>query len=941
MNNQSLKEYIADDYDTVEGVDLSTRGGVLSINNNTFDDLERITYLNLSNSHITHLDKKAFKHLKFLKVLDLRWNNIKSIDVFTFSSLINLEKLSLYGNPNQIDVVVLFREIFSSSNKSLSLNPLEKCPITYLNYLVHQQEIDCCSKAFRFQKKLFDESVNFVANQPQTKSFTVNHSTVIDLIIEDDNYSTIFLKELFEIYETEKKKILDIDNLDTKFFINNKHTFKKLIQRENIFILNLCLKENQNTEVKIYKSLNQFCDLAIERKNEQAFNCILSFVRNQLKKSYENVIFSMQNHNIQNRHELESKLIAEFYCAMSEEVAEENKKMKSYVYKLGDLKDLGLYGFILKVSKKEWWNTLENILDFFEFVHYEKNNQICPSIKIKQIKFLAFNDLEFFEDPIISLNLYNTDDKKQSELARIISISIDTKLYLFGTDQNEKEKAKEPKEKEDDDDDLDETQLLEKQINKLKQEQQKEYSNPMESYPLFLICKSGQKRLIKHEVTKTLLEKKWKKFGGIFYYSNLLLYALFLLTYSINGELGFSSTSNYVHQYTWPTFFFAFLLLIVELFQLVSQMESFLTWENIIEGINFLCCLISLSIPSQLGLVKSGLYSITILVCYFLFLTKLEKIQLWDVGLYVYVFKACLSKSIRLFAILFIVIFGFCISLRIQSNGQISDVEMQNFITLNSSFQAGVLQISNMLIGNMESFSEMSVSTDNMANYIVTMLFIFLMPIFLYDLITGLAIGEINEVLKDAEIKTVQTRIDYVLKIQRLVESIGKISMKLKKASNIFKAIKAFVIFEYDVQIIGPKPRFYNFKQKMYSLFGFFYSEFVHHSVSKEFTFEDLKVYLDKSDKFLKSELNLLKDEVKTVKFDVQKSDLLNKETDNVIRDLKVTVENLAEFLNNRFDRENEQNEIEFIKKEIASIKHEVESLKPKNQSNKSVNFRV
>lgn len=74
------------------------------ISSNVFDDLENLTYLNISHNELTNINPLWFSHMQKLESLDLSRNKINRLTKEMFRHLTNLTTLCLNGNEfNQLD----------------------------------------------------------------------------------------------------------------------------------------------------------------------------------------------------------------------------------------------------------------------------------------------------------------------------------------------------------------------------------------------------------------------------------------------------------------------------------------------------------------------------------------------------------------------------------------------------------------------------------------------------------------------------------------------------------------------------------------------------------------------------------------------------------------------------------------------------------------------
>jgi hypothetical protein len=192
----------------VEEIDLSNKskfnGGIFALDENVFEELKYLKKLNLADNQIETIDSNIFDHFIDFNELNLSNNKLKPINGKFFEDLGDVQAVSFFNNPEQMDPFVLFKEIFDKN--SLNIQPLNKC----------------------------------TSNQP----------TVIDMIIQDKDYTNMVLREIFELYETEKKRLECDERLSKNILINELKTYKALIDRDDVYILNQML-ENVDYEALI------------------------------------------------------------------------------------------------------------------------------------------------------------------------------------------------------------------------------------------------------------------------------------------------------------------------------------------------------------------------------------------------------------------------------------------------------------------------------------------------------------------------------------------------------------------------------------------------------------------------------------------------------------------------------------------------------------------
>jgi hypothetical protein len=313
---------------------------------------------------------------------------------------------------------------------------------------------------------------------------------------------------------------------------------------------------------------------------------------------------------------------------------------------------------------------------------------------------------------------------------------------------------------------------------------------PLRNHPLLMIGQSNQPKLIKHKAVRKLLDLKWRYFPRFFFYMNLFLYILFLVSYSMNSRTltGEHTNSCWLNM----SFFLLALFSGYEVIQLVTHLlidlkpSYSVSFKNIAEFFNFMFCFISLSIPNRHPSLKSSLYSVTVLLVYLVFMLRLDKIP--HIGVYVVVFKKVLKKSLTVLPLVIILITGFLVAFTIRANfDHQSGIfynhtngtnESENKIEkFNASLSNSVFFLIQMMLADFDVENlglNDRITLANSANYVILFLFVLLMTVFLYNLFIGIAVAEISSIMVDAELEYIKFKIEYVLRFQSFLDLFGK-----------------------------------------------------------------------------------------------------------------------------------------------------------------------
>ena len=291
------------------------------------------------------------------------------------------------------------------------------------------------------------------------------------------------------------------------------------------------------------------------------------------------------------------------------------------------------------------------------------------------------------------------------------------------------------------------------------------------SHTLMLIAYSGQECLIQHETTKLLTELKWKLVPRYAFYTNLIIYMIFMLLFSLYSielaEIGHTINNNYLNsneeflklnitnatqlehsknldfnranlQLKRSLLFFT--LFGVLLFQLLKEMlqiffldglSYFLTLQNLIELFTYTTA--SLSLLSNSYSAQSAYGSIAVLFAFICFPLFIQKLKMF--GLYVVAFRRTIENSAKFGPVFIIIFIGFILSFKIRSNFGVS---------YSNSTSYSIIRTLTMVVGEL-STEKMGLQNDySLTNFFIYILFICLMCIILINLFVGIAVGKSN-----------------------------------------------------------------------------------------------------------------------------------------------------------------------------------------------------
>ncbi|KAJ7385774.1 hypothetical protein OS493_013808 [Desmophyllum pertusum] len=289
-------------------------------------------------------------------------------------------------------------------------------------------------------------------------------------------------------------------------------------------------------------------------------------------------------------------------------------------------------------------------------------------------------------------------------------------------------------------------------------------------FGLVVMVKHKQKDLLVHGLCRKLLKIKWRSYGWFVYWTNLVIYALylFLMTYFMltkrkqtvlkrkhdnddDDKTMFEHKNTFNKIIPYLILVFASFHLVKELYQIVvqrvayfKQLTNLLEWVLYVSSIIFILPYVSNSFASLQGDPRVT-WQIGTVAVFLGYMNLILFVQTLDsVGIYVTMFfqvAITVLKTISLF-LLFAIAFSVVFYILFR--------EQDAF----DSFWMTLAKVIVMTVGEESSF-------------IFLCIFIFAMPIVLMNLLVGLAVGDIESVQKYAFLRNKGKFIDFVVGVER------------------------------------------------------------------------------------------------------------------------------------------------------------------------------
>ena len=118
---------------------------------------------------------------------------------------------------------------------------------------------------------------------------------------------------------------------------------------------------------------------------------------------------------------------------------------------------------------------------------------------------------------------------------------------------------------------------------------------------------------------------------------------------------------------------------------------------------------------------------------------------------------------------------GFLLSFRNRSTYYGESMESDPMTAFNGTFEFTFFQMLTFTVGQIvtDNMGIDSLAGSNLVNFLIYGCFIFIMPILFFNTFTGIAINETEKLLEKAEAENISIKIDYVFKIENILEKLS------------------------------------------------------------------------------------------------------------------------------------------------------------------------
>ncbi|XP_076812155.1 uncharacterized protein LOC143459076 isoform X2 [Clavelina lepadiformis] len=324
----------------------------------------------------------------------------------------------------------------------------------------------------------------------------------------------------------------------------------------------------------------------------------------------------------------------------------------------------------------------------------------------------------------------------------------------------------------------------------------------MKNHPLYVMVKSRRVTLMRHPLVISLLNHKWRAYGRTVYYTNLLIYVIFMAVlnsymltvpppFAINADES-NDTCAVVRaeaQGIWgatcpPRYAewrpiagiiilaLAIYSLVKEAYQLLTQRSSYFTnITNLVElSLYVLAILLVIDVTtfgSNTGIREAWQWQCGSAALFFSWIGLLLFIQNFPrFGIYVLMFSDVMKTFISFFAVFALFILGFAFSFHVLLQNQYAFNQWWNSIV--KTFVMMIGEFDYDTIFNSEATSP--IYTDQLQYEVITYLlfvtFMIIMSIIIMNLLVGLAVDDIKEVQDNAVLESLAMQVKLTLDVE-------------------------------------------------------------------------------------------------------------------------------------------------------------------------------
>ncbi|XP_065073185.1 transient receptor potential cation channel protein painless-like [Ochlerotatus camptorhynchus] len=296
-----------------------------------------------------------------------------------------------------------------------------------------------------------------------------------------------------------------------------------------------------------------------------------------------------------------------------------------------------------------------------------------------------------------------------------------------------------------------------------------EQNSADEMLPIVYMSKSSDlKHLLKHPVISSFVLIKWQQLIRYFYFNFLMCTLLFMsITWYVVGWYGPDAVDSYLKKLLfWTALICTTYMLVREILQMILHkmmyVKSMANWTEM--------ALILTSYTVLLGVLKNEvIYAVVILLSAVEFTLLVGTLPILSISTHMVMLKTVSKNFIKCLVLYGAILISFAICFytlfnvsTVENDQENSSVEIDNSSKFNNFADIGtsLLKTLVMLTGEFEA-AEITFDS-NSSRYLIFVIFIFFVPIVIFNLINGLAVSDIVAIKAEAELIGLSQKVNVI-----------------------------------------------------------------------------------------------------------------------------------------------------------------------------------
>lgn len=326
----------------------------------------------------------------------------------------------------------------------------------------------------------------------------------------------------------------------------------------------------------------------------------------------------------------------------------------------------------------------------------------------------------------------------------------------------------------------------------------------MENHPLMIMVQEKQKQLLRHPLCLSLLRRKWKRFGRYIFYSQFLLYVLFLISitgyilYKLNTK-SFPDSENYYfatecgittdaveYAFRIAVFITVALNMVIEISQFIRMGSRYFRLSNLIDWILYglsTFFVFNWCIPYETEGCKGErcwqwpVGSFLVTLAWINFLSYFRQLPFF--GIFILMFVDILKTVAKFSVILLVFLVAFGLGFHILFINHLAFDSPTWALVKTYVMMIGEFEFEGMFTEHDDPDNDVSENAKDAKNVpfpdystILFVVFVLVMSVIIMNLMVGLAVDDIKEIQEHAELQKISMNVRLVLESERFLHHL-------------------------------------------------------------------------------------------------------------------------------------------------------------------------